>query len=115
MVTLFVFYRTIFLWIVIKYLILTWTILEAFLDLCIESVEYSIVGLLVTIGFIIVGFKRRIKSIRLYGLVLTIIMVAKFILVDLYQKNSITKVLALIAGGCLCFLISFIYNKLSEK
>ncbi|MGF7145619.1 putative membrane protein [Anaerotaenia torta] len=61
------------------------------------------------------GFKLRNKGIRLCGLILTIIMVARFIVVDLNQENSITRVLALIAGGGLCFLISFIYNKLSEN
>lgn len=103
------------IWIVIKYLILTWTIFGSYLDLNITSVVYSIVGLIVAIGSISAGFKLKIKSIRLYGLVLTIIMVAKFIVVDLNQENSITRVLALIAGGGLCFLISFIYNKLSEN
>lgn len=103
------------IWLVIKYLMLTWTILWSFLDLGIVSAAYSIVGLIVAIGSISAGFKFRNKNIRLYGLILTIIMVAKFILVDLNQENSITRVLALIAGGGLCFLISFIYNKLSEN
>ncbi|WP_429149753.1 DUF2339 domain-containing protein [Anaerotaenia torta] len=70
---------------------------------------------IVAIGSISVGFKLRNKGIRLCGLILTIIMVARFIVVDLNQENSITRVLALIAGGGLCFLISFIYNKLSEN
>ncbi len=103
------------IWIVIKYLMLTWTILWSFLDLDIVSVAYSIAGLIVAIVSISVGFKLRNRSIRLYGLVLTIIMVAKFIFVDLSQENSITRVLALVAGGGLCFLISYIYNKLSEN
>ncbi len=103
------------IWIVLKYLILTWTILGSFLDLGFVSVIYSIAGLIVAIVSITVGFKLKVKSIRLYGLILTIIMVAKFILVDLIQENSITKVLALIMGGGLCFFISYIYNKLSES
>jgi hypothetical protein len=103
------------IWIVIKYLMLTWTILWAFLDLDIVSVAYSIVGLIVALCCISAGFILRNRNIRLYGLVLTIIMVAKFILVDLNQENSIIRVLALIAGGGLCFVISLIYNKLSEN
>ncbi|HHV08776.1 MAG TPA: DUF2339 domain-containing protein [Clostridiales bacterium] len=103
------------IWIVSKYLILTWTILWAFSDLNVISVAYSIAGLVIAIGSILAGFKFKAKSIRLYGLVLTIIMVVKFILVDLNERNSITRVLALIAGGGLCFVISLIYNKLSEK
>jgi uncharacterized membrane protein len=102
-------------WIVLKYLMLSWTILRSFSDLNIVSVTYSIVGLIVALGSISIGFTLRNKSIRQYGLVLTIIMVAKFILVDLNEKNSITRVLALIAGGCLCFCISFIYNKLCRN
>ncbi len=103
------------IWMVIKYLMLTWTILWSFLDLDIISVAYSVAGLIVAIGSISAGFKLRNKGIRQYGLVLTIMMVAKFIFVDLNQENSITRVLALIAGGSLCFLISFIYNKLSQN
>lgn len=102
-------------WIIVKYLILIWTILGSFFDLNITTVAYSIVGLLVAIGSISVGFKLNNKNLRQYGLVLTIIMVAKFILVDLNQENSILRVLALIAGGGLCFLISVIYNKLNIK
>ncbi len=103
------------IWIVFKYLMLTWTVLWSFFDLNITSVSYSIIGLMVAIGSISAGFKLKNRSIRLYGLVLTIIMVAKFIVVDLNGENSITRVLALIAGGGMCFLISLIYNKLSEN
>ncbi|WP_333648301.1 DUF2339 domain-containing protein [Lacrimispora sp.] len=103
------------IWIVFKYLMLTWTVLWSFFDLNITSASYSIIGLMVAIGSISAGFKLRNRSIRLYGLVLTIIMVAKFIVVDLNGENSITRVLALIAGGGMCFLISLIYNKLSEN
>ncbi|MBC7959974.1 MAG: hypothetical protein H7X94_08915, partial [Vallitaleaceae bacterium] len=53
-------------------------------------------------------------SLRLYGLILTIIMVVKFILVDLSQENSITRVLALMFGGLICFGISVMYNKLNK-
>ncbi len=102
-------------WIVLKYLMLTWTIIRSFSDLGIVSVTYSIAGLIVAVGSISIGFKLRNKSIRQYGLVLTIVMVAKFILVDLNEENSITRVLALIAGGCLCFFISFIYNRLRQN
>ncbi|RCX13872.1 putative membrane protein DUF2157 [Anaerobacterium chartisolvens] len=103
------------IWIIIKYLILTWTILWSFSDLNGISAAYSLAGLIVAIVSILVGFKLGNKSIRQYGLVLTIVMVAKFIFVDLIEENSITRVIALIAGGGLCFLISLIYNKLSRS
>ncbi len=101
------------IWIIFKYLLLSWTILGAFSNLSISSVLYSIVGLVIAIASILVGLKLRNKYLRLYGLFLTILMVAKFILVDLMEENSITRVIALIAGGAICFIISYIYNKIN--
>lgn len=102
-------------WLVFKYLLLIWAVILSFADLGVASAIYSVSGLVVAILSISVGFKLSIKSIRLYGLVLTVMMVAKFILVDLSQENSIVRVLALVLGGSLCFLISYIYNRLSEN
>ena len=102
-------------WIGIKYLILSWTIISSFFYLDINSVMYSIIGLVVAIACISFGFKFKVKSLRFYGLVLTIIMVIKFIIVDLSQENSIIRVFALIFGGLICFGISLIYNKLNNK
>lgn len=103
------------IWLVVKYLVLIWSIILSFAKLDVTSAIYSVAGLLVAILSITAGFKMNIKSIRLYGLILTIIMVIKFILVDLSQENSIVRVLALVSGGALCFLISYIYNRLSEE
>lgn len=102
-------------WLVFKYLLLTWAVIRSFAELDAASAIYSVTGLIVAIISISAGFKLNIKSIRLYGLILTVIMVAKFILVDLSQENSIVRVLALVLGGSLCFLISYIYNRLSES
>lgn len=103
------------LWLVVKYLVLIWSIILSFAELDATSAIYSVAGLLVAILSITAGFKMNIKSIRLYGLILTIIMVIKFIAIDLSQENSIVRVLALVSGGALCFLISYIYNRLSEE
>ncbi len=103
------------IWIVVKYLVLIWSIILSFAQLNVTSAIYSVAGLFVAILSITAGFKMNMKSIRFYGLILTIIMVIKFIVVDLSQENSIVRVLALISGGALCFLISYIYNRLSEE
>lgn len=103
------------LWTVAKYLVFMWRLLAVFSDLSFTTPIYSVVGLVVAIVCISVGFKIRYKGIRMYGLVLTILMVAKFILVDLYRENSLTRVAALVVGGMLCFAVSVIYNKLSEN
>jgi|GEM_PF-826593 Predicted membrane protein len=102
-------------WIGIKYLILAFVLLRSYFNLDVDSVLYSVTGLILAIGSISLGFKIRFKNLRLYGLILTITMVAKFIIIDMSQENSITRVIALIFGGFICFGISVIYNKLNIK
>lgn len=101
------------IWIGIKYWILTWVILGVSFDMTFDSAIYSLTGLILALVSIAIGFKLNVKSLRLYGLILTILMVLKFIVVDLSQENSITRVVALLFGGFICFGISVLYNRLN--
>ena len=101
-------------WLGLKYLILVWVILFANSDLEFTSVYVSITGLSLALLSIAAGFKLKLKGLRLYGLILTILMVLKFIAVDLNQENSITRVVMLMAGGLICFGISVLYNRLEN-
>ena len=103
------------IWLVAKYFIFSWVTLRSFFELPIESVSYSVVGLLLAIVTIYAGFKLNVRIIRQLGLGITMLMVAKFIFVDLYGENSITRVIAFAIGGVLCFIISIIYNRLSKQ
>lgn len=103
------------IWLVSKYFMFTWVVMKAFLQLPFDSVSYSVVGLLLAVVAIYVGFKMGIKVIRQFGLFITMLMVAKFIFVDLQGENSITRVIAFAVGGVLCFVISIIYNRLSKE
>lgn len=103
------------IWSVTKYLIFTWCVLGTFSDLSFESVAYSVSGLILAVLAIMIGFKLRAQATRQFGLAITMLMVAKFIIVDLSGQNSMTRVLAFIIGGVLCFLISVIYNRLSRS
>jgi len=103
------------IWLVAKYFIFSWVTLRSFFELPIESVSYSVVGLLSAIVTIYAGFKLNVRIIRQLGLGITMLMVAKFIFVDLYGENSITRVIAFAIGGVLCFIISIIYNRLSKQ
>ncbi len=103
------------IWIGIKYLLWVWNSLYCVWSLNVESMAYNISGLVIAMAAIWIGLKLALKGLRQYGLILTMLIVAKFILVDLNRENSITRIGALIAGALLCFGISWIYNKLSEK
>lgn len=101
-------------WLGLKYLILSWAILFANSNLEVTSVYVSITGLSLALLSIAAGFKLKLKGLRLYGLILTILMVLKFIVVDLNQENSITRVAMLMVGGLICFGISVLYNRLEN-
>lgn len=107
-------YKIVGVWVGVKYLILTWVILGSVFNVSFSSVLISVSGLIIALLSIACGFKLQIKSLRLYGLILTIIMVIKFILVDLSQENSIMRVVSLLIGGLICFGITILYNRLNK-
>ena len=79
------------------------------------GVLFSIVFLIMAIISITVGFRRDYKSMRLYGLVLSIISIIKLILVDISYSNLAVRALGFLVCGLLCFVISFIYNRLDKS
>lgn len=76
---------------------------------------YSIVCLLIAVVSIIWGFREELKSFRLYGLILSLCSVLKLVMIDISYDNSLGRIFSFIASGLLCFLIVWIYNKMSEK
>ncbi len=106
--------NTIGITLIAKYLVLAWTFIYSS-DYSVSPFVYTVIGLTIAVIAIIVGFKFSMNGLRRYGLILTIAMVAKFIVIDLNGENSIKRVVALIVGSILCFIISYIYNKLSAR
>ena len=95
-----------------KYLVLIALILNT-LDAI--SVVYSIVFLIISIVFIVIGMKLRIKEFRLFGLILSLFSISKLVLFDISYENATLRAFSFIVCGILCFLISFLYNKLEQK
>ena len=77
----------------------------------------SVCMILFAVICIIIGFRYRntAKSLRIFGLVLTILFVVKFIVVDISFDSSVTKALSFLAAGILCFGISAIYNHFEKQ
>lgn len=82
-----------------------------------ESPSYfiSIGCFIVSIISIIIGFKKRYKALRVYGLVLSMISIVKLIMIDIFYDNNIGHAISFIASGLLCFSISMIYNYIDKK
>lgn len=82
-----------------------------------EAVNYviSISCLLFAIASIIIGFAGEYKSLRIFGLVLSMISIFKLIMVDISYENTLGNALSFFVSGILCFVISLIYNYIDKK
>jgi len=63
------------------------------------------------------GFNNRLlgKYIRIFGLLMTLFFVFKFIVVDISYDTSVMKAVSYLISGILCFGISAIYNYFDKK
>lgn len=95
-----------------KYTLLCYVILNV-----VDSAKFvfSVVGLVVALVCITLGFYLKIKSLRLYGLVLSILCVFKLIMFDIVYSDTVGRATSFLVSGILCFVISLIYNKLDTK
>lgn len=70
----------------------------------------SITCMLTALACIVAGFLGRVSSLRFYGLILTLTCVLKLVTLDVIHLRSLLRVIALIGGGIICFIVSAIYN-----
>lgn len=75
----------------------------------------SILCLLIAITCILIGFGLQVKQLRIYGLSLSMLAIAKLLLFDISYKDSIAKIVSFFLCGLLCFLINFIYSIVTKK
>ena len=99
-------------YICIKFSLWIYTVLHR-----LEAASYviSIVGIVVAIVCIMLGFKFRQKAFRLYGLIISMISVIKLILFDISYDSNLLRPVGFFVAGVLCFAISFIYSKLEKS
>lgn len=77
----------------------------------------SVATLAFAILCIIIGFNKTFgaKELRIYGLVLSMICVVKFIMIDITYENTIGRAISFLISGILCFGISAIYNYFEKQ
>lgn len=96
----------------IKFTFLLIVILQSF-DAA--SAIISILVFLLAIVCIAVGFVIRIPSVRIYGLVVSIVSVIKLVMVDIQAENTVGHAVSFFVCGLLCFAISMIYTFVEKK
>ena len=77
----------------------------------------SVATLAFAILCIAVGFNKKFgaKELRIYGLILSMICVVKFIMIDITYENTIGRAISFLISGILCFAISAIYNHFEKQ
>lgn len=100
------------IYICFKFTVLVYVIMDR---LSAESFVISIVGILLALACIVIGFVAKQKAFRLYGLILSLLCVIKLILFDLQYDSDILRPVGFFVAGILCFAISFVYSKLEKN
>ncbi|CAM4300046.1 DUF2339 domain-containing protein [Paenibacillus macerans] len=76
---------------------------------------FSLVYLLLAIGYIVYGFRYRYVYIRRIGLGLTLLSTGKMLLYDLSLLTTGSKILAFFGFGVVLLAISYIYQRVSLR
>ena len=93
------------------------TVLMIFILNSFDAVNYviSIACFIFAILSIVIGFVKDYKSLRIFGLILSMISTFKLIMVDITYDNTLGNALSFFGSGILCFVISLIYNYIDGK
>lgn len=99
-------------YVALKYTVLMVCILNSY-----NAANYfiSICLLLFAIMSIIIGFYKNTMTFRLYGLILSMASVFKLIMIDIKYDNTLENAVSFFVSGILCFIISFLYNKIDHS
>lgn len=75
----------------------------------------SVISMLTALVSVVLGFLGQHKLLRFYGLLLTLACVLKLVTIDVNNLNTALRVVALIGGGLICFVISAMYTYAARK
>lgn len=103
--------RNLMIWQFVKFTLYCWAIL-AILES--PGILIHISLLLVAIAAVVLGFKLGHKAVRVYGLVLSLVDVVSLVLFNIDYGNSLQLAGGIVLCGVLCFVISFLYSRLSR-
>ena len=96
----------------IKLTILLITVLSSFEA---ANIIISVACFIFAIVWIVIGFWKYTKSLRIYGLILSLFSAVKLIMIDMDYDNLLGRAVGFFGCGVLCFVISFIYNTIDKK
>lgn len=102
-------------WYAVKFTALTLLPIAQFTTLFDEQFLLSLALMLAAVICILAGFLTKLKGVRVYGLVLLLSAVLKMVILDVWDRDSLIRVVSLLAGGVICFAVSALYNVAEER
>ena len=82
------------------------------LEVAIEGgTVWSVCLMACALACVAAGFRFHVGGLRLYGLVMALICVAKLVLFDIELSDPASRAIALMIGGLICFAISALSNR----
>lgn len=93
----------------------TLLVLVLFCGFDVPGVLLSLGFLLLAVGYIVFGFWKDRRTIRVFGLVLVLVSVCKLILLDISYERLVLRACSFLLCAALCFGISFIYNRMTPR
>lgn len=95
-----------------KLTIFAYIVLDRF---CTLSYVFSLVGLVLAVIAVVVGFYYHLRGARLYGLVLTLLCTWKLLFYDVHFDNQWYRPVSILAAGLILLFISWLYYRLEGK
>ena len=99
------------------YVGIKFTMLMIVILLSFDVVNYAVnvCCFLFAIASVAAGFGLKYKSLRIYGIILSMISIFKLLMLDINYDNTLGNALSFFLSGMLCFAISMIYNYVDKK
>jgi hypothetical protein len=98
------------------YLLLVTSIFMIFQSgLSVSTLSFSLVWLILAVGYILFGFSKRYVSIRRFGLGLSLFATGKLFIFDLSYLTSVRRIIAYFCFGMILVGISYIYQRLEKN
>lgn len=79
------------------------------------QIAVSILLMMIAIASVAVGFWLKIKSVRIYGLCMSLFVCAKLLLVDFADAQSADRVISFFVVGVIALAISYLYMRIERS
>ncbi len=78
-------------------------------------VALSVIWVILAVAFLVIGFKRNLRWLRIYGLFLLGLTSAKLIFIDMAKLQDLYRIFSFFITGIFLFGASYLYHRMEKK